>query len=157
MFLLYKVFISLSPFAFSGIISTTNLHISGVLLNTGTDSQVVKLTCYSCREPRKSNIEFLINGSSIDSIAYNKNTGHCTHKDGFCKPKDCFCDLSGNEFTRLFSVSSTNVTYFSCYTSFFDNDKKSIFSLNVTILFNDKGKKYMYIYFKWCLYGHFTK
>lgn len=123
-----------------GIINATYLHISGEILDAGIDSKVVQLTCHSCREPRKNNIEFLINGSSIDSISYNKNTGHCIHKNGNCKPQDCFCHPSGNEFTRLFTVSNVNVT-FSCYTSFLDNNRKSIFSLSVTTLFDGKGKK----------------
>lgn len=126
-----------------GLMHANNLHISGEILHPKPGSQVVQLKCYSCREPHKNNIEFLINGKSVDSIFYHKNTGECFHRNGNCKQQDCSCHPSGNEFIRLFPVTDVNVTYFSCYTIFFDKDKKSLFSTSVTILFNGKGKKYI--------------
>ncbi|CAG2245755.1 unnamed protein product [Mytilus edulis] len=132
--------------AAKGIISATDIHLNGEILNIGT-AQKVKLKCYSCREPRHNYAEFLINGTSTDGISYNKTIDKCSNQYGECNLHVCSCHRSGNEFINIFNVTNVFGTYYSCEMRFNDNDKKSIFSIertvyvNNTVVDNVAGKK----------------
>ncbi|CAG2223612.1 unnamed protein product [Mytilus edulis] len=89
------------------------------------------------REPRKNYIEFLINGSTVDGISYNKTMNKCSHRDGECKYNACACHRAGTEFIRIFTVTSVYGTQFSCDMRFNDKDKESIFSMERSLYIND--------------------
>lgn len=127
-----------------GIISATDIHLNGEILNIGT-AQKVKLKCYSCREPRHNYAEFLINGTSTDGISYNKTIDKCSNQYGECNLHVCSCHRSGNEFINIFNVTNVFGTYYSCEMRFNDNDKKSIFSIERTVYVNNTGTVFTYI------------
>lgn len=122
-----------------GIISSTEIIISGTLISSTRHTSTHVLRCFSCREPDGNNAEFLVNGRSEDSITYNRDKGTCAHHSGKCNPDKCSCDA--NMFMRAFQVElKNNRILYTCDMLFTDSFTNAKFSILASVVFNGKGK-----------------
>ncbi|VDI30395.1 Hypothetical predicted protein, partial [Mytilus galloprovincialis] len=126
---------------FSTIVSLSNVigfsQSTDVRMTGERNIAKVTVRCFSCRAPYGYNVEFLINGVSEDSLTLNYETGKCTHQLGECNPEVCSCNLSGNEFSRSFSLKNTSTTTnISCDMMFVDRITLTRFSKCATLIYD---------------------
>ncbi|XP_063398999.1 uncharacterized protein LOC134683618 [Mytilus trossulus] len=104
-----KTYVSLAK----GIIDSTELevHITGKYRNEKDNPRTI-ISCFSCTEPYGSNVEFLEDKISVDSLTFINDNDTCTHGKGVCHPDECNCtrniyirvslyDTDSNEFHQM--------------------------------------------------------
>ncbi|XP_052067346.1 uncharacterized protein LOC127706728 [Mytilus californianus] len=121
-----------------GIIGSTEIHITGTLLDTTGHDAKHALNCFSCREPDGDNVEILVNGRTEDSITYNHDTGKCIHRRGKCHPDECNCTSNEFKFVIEYELES-NDTVYTCDMLFTDSLNKAKFSMFSSVVFNGEG------------------
>ncbi|OPL32929.1 hypothetical protein AM593_04094, partial [Mytilus galloprovincialis] len=110
---------TVSPSA--GIISSTEVVLTGNIGSDRISMKTVNMSCFSCREPHGNHVEFLMNHHSVDNVIYDRVTEKCLHKDGECRADQCTCSNSGNWFTYTVDITDiTAETRFSCGMRFVD-------------------------------------
>lgn len=122
----------------SGIVSATDIFIRGEVLES---SNKIQITCYSCRQPYRNTVEFLVDDESVDSITFNRETDTCVNGIGVIHPDTFTCDLSGTIFVHMFERHNKSPgTHFSCDMRFYDTALSSRFKKKATLYFDGKRK-----------------
>ncbi|XP_052066121.1 uncharacterized protein LOC127705810 isoform X2 [Mytilus californianus] len=130
----------ISPLA--GIISSTEVVLTGNISRHQSSMKTVNLSCFSCREPHGNHVEFLINHHSVDNVRYDHVTKRCLHKDGECRPDHCSCSNSGNLFYYTFEFTDkTTEISFTCGMRFVDKLLTTRFSKFSSVIYNGKEFK----------------
>lgn len=101
------------------------------------ESNIFKLTCFSCKEPDIKGVEIYINGVLKDSIRYE--SGLCYHKRRLCTQDRCSCLARGNHYTWTF-ISNLTYIQFTCSMRFRDAVNSPIIITKAHILYNGSGK-----------------
>ncbi|XP_052066126.1 uncharacterized protein LOC127705814 [Mytilus californianus] len=119
-----------------GIASATDIFIRGEVL---ASTNKIQITCYSCRQPYRNTVEFLVDDESVDSITFNRETDTCVNGIGVIHPDKFTCDLSGTIFVHIFERHNKSPgTHFSCDMRFFDTALSSRFMKKATLYFDGK-------------------
>lgn len=124
---------------FAGIVFATDVQLAVELKNSSSEYEL-KLRCFSCWEPYRQTVEFLINHRSADNVRYNPATSKCFHTEGECLEDYCSC-RHGNYFSRTFAIAVLVIgSTYSCDMRFMDNLTELQFRKTTTVVFNGRGE-----------------